>query len=126
MIKRIALILGILLTLYGCSFINIIDDGQGLCRALGEQYPESLYAEVQREANKEPPNGYLTQPYSRKNWNSYWNHRIFYMWDLGSQSCGRTYEGLSGSKLVSLLIVKRRELGLPEIVLEERNSNKNL
>jgi hypothetical protein len=124
--KRQTFTLVITIILQGCSSLNIIDDGHGLCRSLGEEYPESLYTEAQREAKKEPPNGYLTQPYSRKSWDSYWNHRIFYMWDLGPKSCGGTYQGLLGPELINMLIAKRRELGLPEIALEERNSGKEL
>ena len=119
-------IAGIFVFISGCSFINIFDDGHGLCRAIGDDEPARMYRSAERELKKESPNSYLTQPYSRENWDAHWNHRIFYMWDLGPDSCGGTYRGLSGPDLIRLMAKKRRELGLPEITLEDRNRDKEL
>jgi hypothetical protein len=112
--------------LSGCSRINIVDDGRGLCRSINEDYPESLYLVLEDEVNLKSPNGYLTEQYSRKNWNEYWNNRVFYMWDIGPDSCGGTYDGPVGPEIINLMLLRRKELGLHEIEWDGRNIGKEL
>jgi hypothetical protein len=114
------------LILSGCSFANFLDDGHGLCRSINSDYPESIYRTLYDEGILKSPNGFLTQPYSRENWDNYWNSRIYYIWDISTQSCGGTWEGLSGPEIIKLMFDKRVSMGLPEIVIEERNRDKNL
>ncbi len=114
-----------LLFVSGCTLLNIVDDGYGLCRSINAGYPESLYEELRSEARRDSPNGYLTQPYSRENWNKYWNNRVYYVWDIGPESCGGTYEGLSGPEIIRLMLRKRQSMQLPKIEWDERNSSKD-
>ena len=110
--RRMWMLLVPLPTLASCSWPNLIDDGHGLCRSTMQELPESLYPELERELRKEPPNGYLTKPYSEEVWDEYWNSRYFYMYDVGPESCGGTYRGHDGPYIVTWVMNERRKLGM--------------
>lgn len=114
----------LILLLSGCTFLNVLDDGQGFCRSIN--YQKSIERALEKEVNLESPNGFIGQPYSRNNWDDYWNHRIFHMWNIGPESCGGTYIGPSGPELIELMFKRRNILGLPRIILEEKNSDKQI
>jgi len=81
---------------------------------------------VTRETRLQPPNGALTQPYSRELWNKYWNDRIYYMYDIGPKSCNGTYRGPSGGEMLRYAMEKRRNAALPDLPIEQRNHDKRL
>ena len=81
---------------------------------------------ITREIRQEPPQGAITKPYSRAAWDKYWNDRIFQLWKMGTGDCDGTYKGPSGQDLIRKAIARRREIGLPEINLEDRNRDKGL
>jgi len=85
-----------------------------------------LISIVHDEASGERPSGFLTQPYSRENWDKYWNDRVYYMWDVGPESCGGTYVGPTGPELIATMLQERRRLQLPDIDYDDRNRDKNL
>ena len=120
----ISVTLVLLYVLGGCSSINILDDGHGLCQSTSQEYPESAFQELERELRKEPPNGFMTQPYSEENWNAYWNSRLFYLYDLGPESCGGTYSGMGGPDVVAAILARRQELELPALTLDDRTREK--
>ena len=93
---------------------------------MNEELAPSIDRAIAQELRQEPPNGALTKPYSRSEWDKYWNHRIFYLWDLGPDDCEGTYEGPSGPELIRDALHKRRDLGLPDVRLEERNRAKDI
>ena len=112
--------------LVGCSTANILRGQDDFCRQLNADYQESFQRAIQRELAKEPPNGALTQPYSRELWNDYWNDRIYHMWDIGPESCNGTWEGPSGPQMIEYMLARRKSLNLPEIEIEKRNADKRL
>jgi len=87
---------------------------------------QSLKADADFELNKGSPRGYATSPYSRENWDSFWNHMVFYNWELGSQSCGGTYVGRPGPEIIKDIVSYRKSLGLPANNWEKRNGEKGL
>ena len=121
-------VLALLVSMFigGCSTLNIFRGPDDFCRQMSSGYSSSLEAAVARESRKEPPNGALTQPYSRAQWDKYWNSRIYHMWDIGPESCNGTYEGPAGPALIQNALDTRRERGLPEVNLEPRNEDKDL
>jgi len=122
--KALALLLSILIA--GCSMLNTFRGPDDFCRQMSSGYPASLEDAIARESRKEPPNGALTQPYSRAQWDKYWNSRIYHMWDIGPESCNGTYEGPAGPVLIQNALDKRREIGLPKVNLESRNEDKDI
>ena len=109
-----------------CSFLNVLDDGHGLCREVLVNQAESLKADADFELEKGSPRGYASKPYSRESWDGFWNHMVFYNWDLGPDSCGGTYVGQAGPKIIEEVVLYRKSLGLPAINWEERNADKGL
>jgi hypothetical protein len=73
------------------------------------------------ESTGKPPVGHSTKSYSRELWDEYWNNRIYYIFDLEKGEHRAAYEGPSGAEFIRHMIEERRERGLPEIQLEERN-----
>ena len=80
---------------------------------------------IQDEVHERPPSGYLTKGYSRDVWDLYWNRRINTFSDFGKNiregSAREHYQGPTGEEFIQYIIEKRRERGLPEINIEERN-----
>lgn len=109
-----------------CTFINVLDDGHGLCRSSLGNKMESLQADADYELERGSPRGYASQPYSREIWDAFWNNMVYYNWKIGPNSCGGTYDGRPGPEIVIDLVSYRRTLGLPEINWDERNDNKGL
>ena len=91
-----------------------------------EQISAGLDEAITRELRLEPPDGALSQGYSREAWDSYWNHRIYYVWSVGPDSCNGTYKGTIGPEMIRQAIHRRQEIGLPSINLESRNRDKSL
>jgi hypothetical protein len=105
-----------------CSALNILEGPDDFCLLMHSRLRSDFDEAISREISKEPPNGALTKPYSRQEWDKYWNHRIYNVWDIGQDDCGGKYRGPSGSELIREAIKKRRDADLPEIYLEPRNS----
>jgi hypothetical protein len=78
------------------------------------------------EAKRESPNGWVTQPYSRENWDKHWNSVIYHVWKIGPGDCGGTYVGPYGPEIVRVIIDYRQQLGLPEVNLDASNLDKGL
>ena len=117
----------VLVLLSGCSTGNVFRSGNDdMCRYIAQQISPGLDEAITRELRQEPPQGALTQSYSREAWDAYWNHRIYYVWDVGSGSCNGTYEGPSGPEMIRQAILRREEASLPPINLESRNRDKSL
>lgn len=117
----------VLLLLSGCSTLNILSGPDDFCRSMSADLGLlGLDDAIARELRQEPPQGALTKPYSRAEWDVYWNHRIYYVWSAGPNDCNGTYKGPPGSDLIRNALQRRRELGLPDIQLEERNRAKEL
>lgn len=113
--------------LAGCSTANMLrSDNDGMCRYMSEQIDPGLDEAITRELRQEPPQGALSQGYSREAWDAYWNHRIYHVWDIGPSSCNGTYKGPSGPEMIQRAILRRQEVGLPPINLEDRNRGKSL
>ncbi len=110
----------------GCSTLNILKGQDDFCQFMLADLSSGMEEAISRELSKEPPDGALTKPYSREEWDKYWNHRIYYVWDVGPNDCGGTYKGPSGPELIREAIKKRQEVGLPEVNLEPRNTDKQL
>ncbi len=121
------LLLFLLLSPCACSTLNILADQEAYCReqeaGLVAWHTEQA---ATKEASQKPPNGWLTQPYSRENWNKYWNDVIFHVWKVDQTACSGTYEGPYGPEMVRAILDNRRQLGLPQVQLEERNRDKGL
>ena len=120
-------LVAVIVALYmsSCSAANIVRGP--------DDYNENYYAADLRhsidsailaEKERKPPNGYLTQPYSRRSWNKYWNDRIFHIYELGSTHMPKGYQGPSGPELIEYILRKRAKYGLPPIELEERNNER--
>jgi len=112
--------------LVGCTTLNILKGPDDFCRSTYADFPAGFENSIARELRKEPPQGALTQPYSREAWSKYWNDRIFYVWTVGPDACNGTYRGPSGPELVEGALARRRAAGLPDIELESRNRDKPL
>lgn len=109
----------------GCSTLNLFTGQDDFCRSMNSNLGPGFEEAVAREVAKEPPNGALTKAYSRELWDEYWNHRIYYVWDVGPEDC-RGYQGPTGPELIRDALEKRRKAGLPEVNLEPRNLDKNI
>ena len=72
------------------------------------------------ERDKLLPNGWISKPYSPEHWNSFWNHRAFYLGRFNFNEYPQ-YSGPSGRILILYALQQRRELNLPDLVAEERN-----
>lgn len=105
---------------------GLLSGPDDFCRSLYADFPAGFDDAIARELRQEPPQGALTQAYSREAWDAYWNQRIYYVWSIGPSECGGTYRGPSGPLLVRDAISKRRSAGLPDINLESRNLDKLL
>ncbi|NZA27801.1 hypothetical protein H0E84_15590 [Luteimonas sp. SJ-92] len=113
--------------LTSCSIANVFRSGNDdMCRYLLVELDPHMEGAIARESRQEPPQGALTQGYSRGAWDAYWNHRIYHLWDVGPSSCNGTYEGPSGPEIIRRAVLRRQEVGLPSINLEERNRDKSL
>ena len=112
--------------LSGCTVAGLLSGPDDFCRSTYADFPAGFDDAISRELRQEPPNGALTKPYSREAWDTYWNHRIYYVWSLGPDACGGTYRGPSGPTLIRDALAKRRAAGLPDVNLEPRNHDKAL
>jgi hypothetical protein len=83
-------------------------------------------SEADRELKHESPNGWYDKPYSRENWDKYWNNIIFHVSKVSPESCNNTYRGPSGTDMVQEILGYRRQLALPDVNLDERNRDKSL
>jgi len=68
------------------------------------------------------PEGWLTKPYSPSYWQEYWNHRVYYLGNATfERERSKGYVGLSGRSMILYALKQRREVGLADLVAEERN-----
>jgi hypothetical protein len=112
--------------LSGCTVAGLLAGPDDFCQGTYADFPADFDKAISRELRQEPPNGALTKPYSREAWDAYWNHRIYYVWSVGPDTCDGTYEGPYGPTLVRDALAKRRVAGLPDVTLEPRNRDKVL
>lgn len=119
-------IVPILILLSGCSTLNILSGPDDFCRSMAADMRPCLDDAIARELRQEPPQGALTKPYSRAEWDAYWNHRIYHLWSVGPDYCNGTYKGPPGPELIRYALQKRRALGLPDVRIEERNRDKEI
>ena len=124
--KVLLVLVPVLLT--SCSTVNMFRSGDDdMCRYLSQQIDPGLDEAITRELRRqEPPQGALSQGYSREAWDAYWNHRIYYVWDIGPSSCNGRYKGPAGPEMIRRAILRRQEIGLPPINIEDRNREKSL
>jgi hypothetical protein len=123
--RHLLTLLVVLLT--GCSTANMFRSGNDdACRHLYQGIDPGLDEAITRELRQEPPSGALSKGYSREAWDTYWNQRIFHVWSVGPDSCNGTYTGPSGPEMIRRAVLRREEVGLPTINLEERNRGKSL
>ena len=80
---------------------------------------ESIDDSIKHESNLGAPPGFSDRAYSKANWNTYWNRRIPYIYNVENES--DAYEGPTGQEFVSYLIEQRRIKNLPPIDLSESN-----
>ena len=119
--------LPLLLLLTGCSAVNMFRSGDDeMCRYLYEGIGAGLEEAISLELRQEPPQGALTQGYSREAWDAFWNNRIHHTWDIGPNSCNGTYKGPSGPEIVRNAINRRQAVGLPPVALDDANRGKSL
>jgi uncharacterized protein YceK len=120
---RMVLVPLVALLCSSCSTFNLVTDPVKQCQA----DTAGLVAWHQQQADKEalgkPPNGWLTQPYSRENWDLYWNDVVFHVGSVSPAHCSGTYRGPMGPEMVRALLAYRRSLGLPEVNFEELNAS---
>ena len=120
------LLLALVIGIAGCSTLNILASQDAYCRAQNEELIPLLKEAAESEAQRNSPNGWLSQPYSKENWDKYWNARIYHVWTIDQADCNGTYKGPYGPEIVQTIIAFRRNLALPEIQLEARNQDKGL
>jgi len=120
------ILLALLISTTGCSTLNLFASQDAHCREQKAELVPWFRKAAQSEARKSPPSGWATQPYSRENWDKYWNARIYHVWTISQTDCNSTYQGPYGPEIVRSIIQYRRELALPEINLEARNQDKGL
>ncbi len=82
---------------------------------------QSIDDSITDEFMKQPPSGFLSKGYSREVWDLYWNRRINALYKFEEHSTREHYRGSTGEEFIRYIIEKRRERGLPEINIEERN-----
>ena len=123
--KILLVLTSVLLT--SCGTANMLRNGNDdMCKFITEQIGAGLDEAITRELRLETPEGALTKGYSREAWDSYWNNRIYYVWDLGPNTCNGTYKGIVGPEMIRQVILRRQEIGLPPINIEPRNHDKSL
>jgi hypothetical protein len=83
---------------------------------------QSIDQAIADEVKLASPNGYKTKPYSRADWDGYWNSRIYAAAGIGPDSCDGRYEGPDGQEFIQYIITERRARKLPEINVEPRNA----
>ena len=120
------LLLAVAISLCGCTALNVRAYQDASCRSDKAGLEPWHKEAADSEALRKSPNGWVTQPYSRENWDKYWNDVIYYVWTVGPTDCNGSYTGPYGPEIVGAVIDYRRRLGLPEINLDERNLNKGL
>lgn len=76
---------------------------------------------INDELHERPPSGYITKGYSRKIWDVSWNNYINLTYKEEEDPSMKKYRGPTGAEFIRYMIKTRREKGLPEIKLEERN-----
>jgi len=111
-------------SLSACSTLNILKGPDDYTRNyLARDIRSGINDAVAREVAKTPPNGYLTRPYSKKDWTEYWNHRIHHLHDIGESdsSFDRAYRGPNGDEWISYILQQRESAGLPDLEVEPRN-----
>jgi hypothetical protein len=82
-----------------------------------QSFADSIDRSIEQEANREPPNGYRTKPYSPEQWQDYWNRRIFH---ILSSELPESYKGPSDKEFVVYIISERKKHDLPEITFDVR------
>ena len=108
----------------GCETVSTAFDN-GMCAIGTSGVPLNLENAVQREITGDGPNGSFGQTFSRENWDQYWNDRIYNLWD-SVPDCGRATRGPTGREAILAALARRTALGLPNIELESRNTDKDL
>lgn len=114
-----------LVLLVGCSALNAFKGPNDFLRNYAaEELKRGIDDAIREEVQKDVPNGYKTEPYSRGIWNEYWNDRIHTLYDLGKTKETKAYRGPSGPEFIDYIIKSRRVNELPELKIEERNRDK--
>jgi hypothetical protein len=95
-----------------------------------EDYKRNHEAEVLKDGINEsindelhglPPSGFITKGYSREVWDISWNNQINALYKFEEDPSMKSYRGPTGAEFIRYIIKTRREKGLPEINIEERN-----
>ena len=108
--------------LTGCTVAGLLAGPDDFCRSKNEELPGIIADEVTSELRQEHPPGDPT--YGPEAWNKHWNVRLHDTTKIGADDCDGSWKGPTGSEMVRAAIVRRREIGLPEIQLEDRNKDK--
>lgn len=116
----------LLFALAGCSTVNILkgpDDH--LKHFYADEVRDSIDRAIKTEVVKKlGPPGHATKGYSKSLWNNHWNSRIHSIYELKTRAGEEAYRGPSGPEFIRYIIEKRRENGLFELSIEERNLNR--
>ena len=69
------------------------------------------------------PTDLRDKPDSSGYWQGYWNHRVYYLGNAKfERELANGYTGLSGRALILYALRQRQEVGLPDVIPEERNA----
>ena len=89
-----------------------------------EELKESIDSSIKNESAKGAARGFINRSYSEENWNKAWNSRIHSLYSLGKRKGQEAYQGPSGEEFIRYIIEERRRMGLPELIIEERNKDR--
>ena len=123
---KVAILL-LLVTLCGCTVRNMLPgNADAYCRSEMAGLVPWHKNEADRELQQKSPNGWANQPYSRENWDKYWNNIVFHVGKVDKHSCAGAYDGPSGEDMVREILAYRARIGLPQVNWDERNIGKGL
>ena len=125
MIYKYIILLATLSMTSGCSIINMFKGPDDYYRHyFAEDLKDSIDNSIKNESEKDAPLGVSNGGYSEENWNKSWNKRIFHIYDIEKSPSMKAYQGPSGEEFIRYIIEERRRMGLPELILEERNKDR--
>ena len=113
------------LVLSACGMQSILRTSNDECRDYeAGDLKDSIDRSISAEVAHKPPDGHISKEYDSAEWQATWNSRIYYIYELGSGSCGGKYRGPSGQEFIAYILSERRRSGLPELVIEARNKDR--
>ena len=106
----------------GCGWVNMLKGPEDWNKNYeAEVQKELIDSAIDDELQKLPPSGFLTKGYSWEVWDVSWNRQINVLYKFEEDPSEKYYRGPTGAEFIRYIIKKRREKGLPEINVEDRN-----